>query len=167
MRLLWTFALLASTGSAASQTAHAANSRPAHRGNRGVSFAIVRGSGGMGLDLVIRNSTEGSLCIPVASLSADSGSLLAHQGPRLFASQRNEEYPQGYPGTGSFYIASKRTIARFALDEGGMKLAPGTYTFQVQVDWLDCAKLSSEKSYTEDQFTRRTVTGKLDYTPFK
>lgn len=121
----------------------------------------------MGLDLVVRNSTHMSLCIPAASLSADSGSLLAHQGRRLFASQRNDEYPQGYPGTGRFYVASKRTTARFLLVEGGMELAPGTYTFQVHVDWLDCAKLSSEKSYTADQFTRRTVSATLDYTPFK
>ncbi len=134
-------ALLVST--AAPHHACAANRVEAHSRGKGVSLVIVPGSGGMGLDLVVRNPTETSLCIPAASLSADSGSLVAHQGAQLFASQRNEEYSsKGYPGSARFYIASKRTTAKFLLDEGGMELAPGIYTFQADVDWLDCARLS-------------------------
>lgn len=167
MRFLLASALLASTTCVATEPAHAAKQTLPHGRQSGVSLAIVRGSGGMGLDVIVRNSTEESLCIPVASLSADSGSLLAHRGARLFASQRNAEYPRGYPGTGPFYIASKRTTARFSLDEGGMELAPGTYNFRVHVDWLDCAKLSSENSYSAGEFTRRIVSGTLAYTPFK
>jgi hypothetical protein len=132
-----------------------------------IMLRIVPGPLRSGLNLVIRNCANASLCIPERSLQADSGSLIAFKGSAIFASQRNAEYSPGYPKAGLYYVAPKHSTSTFTLEEGGLKLAPGAYTFRVHVAWMRCSDVSAVGNYTKGQFVTRTVRQTLNYLPFR
>jgi hypothetical protein len=85
----------------------------------------------------------------------------------MLASQSNAEYPPGLPKAGLYYVAPKHSTSAFSLDEGGLKLAPGAYTFRLHVDWLKCADVSATGDYAKGQFATRSVWGTLRYLPFR
>jgi|SRR5579884_2285991 len=107
---LWAAVL---TGGASLQAAEAAVGSSSHVAPE-VSFTIVRGTPlGMGLDLIVNNRTSAPICIPERSLKADSGSLVAYRGAKLFASQSNDEYLPGYPASGLYYVAPRHSTSTF------------------------------------------------------
>jgi len=149
---------------APSQSAQAAERTQAHSKEH-ASFTIVWN--GFGLSLVVRNPTSASLCIQQRSLEGDSNRLLAFQGGKMFWSQAIREYAPGYPASGLYYVAPKRSTSVFGIDEQGLKLARGTYTFQLHVVWLNCEDLSATGSYRHGELKETIVRRRLNYVPFE
>ncbi len=148
--------------------AHAKATGYQHANDRdAIRLWIAPGPLRTGLNLVIRNSTDASLCIPERSLNADSGSLIAFRGSAIFASQSNAEYLPGYPKADLYYVAPKHSTSTFMFDEGGLKLAPGAYTFRVNVAWMRCSDVSAVGNYTKGQFVTRIFRQTLNYLPFR
>lgn len=132
----------------------------------GITLAFVSGDSGMGLSLRVENSTASSICIPIRSLAANSGSVVASRNGREFFSPNNAEYAETMPGFGPFYIVTKGSSAVLPVDEGGLKLMQGTYLFRGKIMWMSCDKIISARSYSAADVTEKNVQTTVSYAPF-
>lgn len=118
-----------------------------------------------GLTLNIENRSDRQICIPVSTLSSESGSVLFDYNGLPVAIKKVTEFPDVMPKEGPYYILFPHSNNKLPVDTNSLTIEQNqTYSYEIFLHFEQCNRIAQENSFKISGSRKLHISGRIKYT---